>query len=432
MIDIQLKNIADRLGKSIADIARETGLNRNTITDLYHNKVDGIKFSTIDTLCDTYGINLQDLIARKEFRIGGASTTKFVQEIRFESPFFLWPYLNALHSPSSQYFSGGIGNVYAFFVRDRAELYFDRNEANRCAHRIYERYGRNGLDEIHAAFMRMRDQVMANIDGLSKQPLAQYLGTDLIKAFQRLADLNADMLSVSAWVDVFDFGMREEIVNQIQKAHGFTPVETSLLLASGETTSSVVRRLALLELAKTNSTSILEQKNTKNFLQTYPFVTADELTESVRTYASRQTILAQEYDLLAHLPRRHTNAVKAVLQTHKMRMSPLIFFVQLARLRDERDEILLHVHFQMKRLLRVLAERFHISFDFAPYLLPQELLHAQSGLVNDRTLKYRHEQGLLIALEHGEYKIHEGEHAVSMQDDLITRYVSQLTYEDVS
>jgi len=432
MIDIQLKNIAERLGKNIADIARETGLNRNTITDLYHNKVDGIKFSTIDALCDAYGINLQDLVARREFRIGGTSTTKLVQEIRFDSPFFLWSYLNALRSPSSQYFDVGIGNVYAFFVRERVELYFDRNDASRCAHRIYERYGRDGLHEIHATFMRMRDQVMANIDGLSKQPLEQYVGIDLIKAFQRLSDLNADMLAMSAWIDAFNFDVRDEIVNQIQKAHGFTQAETSLLLASGEMTSSVMRRLALLELAKTNKPSILEQKDTKQFLQTYPFVTTNELIETVRTYTSHPALLAEEYDLLTHLPRRHAQAVKSVLQTCKMRINPLAFFSQLAHLRDERDEVALHVRFQMERLLRVLTERFRISSDFAPYLLPQELLNAQSGLVNDRTLKYRHEEGLLIAMEHGEYKIHEGEHAVSMQDDLITRYVSQLTYEDVS
>ncbi|MEN9558006.1 MAG: hypothetical protein RL141_375, partial [Candidatus Parcubacteria bacterium] len=194
MIEIKLQEIADRLGKNITDIARETGLNRNTITSLYHNNVDGIKFSTIDILCETYGITLQDLVVRKEFRIGAAPATKITREIHTTTPLFSWLTLQALHQPSKQYFEKGVGNLYAFFIRNDAEWYFNRTDVNRFARNAYEQYGRDGLDEIYATFERARDQLIVSLKGLSTQPIEHYISADLIKAFQRLNDLYADML----------------------------------------------------------------------------------------------------------------------------------------------------------------------------------------------------------------------------------------------
>ncbi len=445
MIEIKLKDIADRLGKNITDIARETGLNRNTVTDLYHGKVDGIKFSTIDIVCDTYGISLSDLITRKELRIGAAPASQIIREVRSASPFFSWQMLNALHKPSSQYFENGIGNIYAFFVRDGAEFFFDRREVTRAAKRIYQRYSHEGLTKVHTAFMSARDQLMASINGLSDQPLEQFLSVDLIKTFQRLSDLFADMLSVSAWIDLFDFGVREEMVQQLQNAHHFTASESSLLLASGEMTSSVTRRLALLQLPKTFietkpvsisreqcKTFIVEHRDAKRFTNQYPFMDEGVLVESIEAYVSDRALLVRETEVLAHLPRQHAEAVKTVLRAHGMRINPLAFFAELAVWRDEREEVSQHVCFQMERIRRILANRFHIAFSFTSYLLPQELQHVQNGLVTERTLEHRCRQGMLITLQHGEYHVSEGERAVSVQDDLMSRYMSQLAYEDVS
>lgn len=445
MIEIKLKEIADRLGKSIMDISRETGLNRNTVTDLYHNKVDGIKFSTLDLLCDTYGLSLADLLYRQEIRIGASPASKIVREIQAASPFFSWFRLNALHAPSATYFDAGVGKIYAFFVRENAELFFDRIEANRCAQSIYRRYSRGGMDEVYAAFIRSRDQLLSSLDTLSSQPLKQFIGTDLIKTFQRACDLYADMLSVSAWLDAFDFGMVDDNVQQMQKAHSFSAADTPILLASGESSISITRRLALLNLAKTFTQQyskkyssdqvkifINDHKDAQRFIQQYPFISNDSLAASLDAYASMPHVLEQELDTLTHLPQRHAKALKAVLQAHGMRANPLAFFSKLTAWREERDEIDLRARFQLERMLRVVAERSHLTYAFAQCLLPQELKHALNGLVTERTLQHRYEQGMLVALEHGEYKVYEGEHAVSVQDDLASRYLSQLEYADIS
>src|SRR3989344_3142204 len=108
MVEIRLKSIANRLGKSVSDSAREAGLNRNTVTGLFHDKVDGIKFATIDLLCDTYGIRLEDLIVRKETRVGAAPGSRIIREVRMEPPFFSWAPLHALHKPPAHFFQDGV------------------------------------------------------------------------------------------------------------------------------------------------------------------------------------------------------------------------------------------------------------------------------------------------------------------------------------
>ncbi|MEN9558162.1 MAG: hypothetical protein RL141_531, partial [Candidatus Parcubacteria bacterium] len=235
------------------------------------------------------------------------------------------------------------------------------------------------------------------------------------------------------------------IVHHVQKAHHLTQQELSILLAAGEITPSMTRRLAVIDLAqillRSEASSPLlqnthayinKQREGRRFLQMYPHIPVATLVEQIKFYVTHPDLLVQEKEALTHLPRRHTENVRTLLRAHGMRINPLAFFATLTRWHDERTEVDQSVHFQMERLLRVAAERFHLTFQGASYLLPPELHYIQNGLVTERTLQHRSTEGMLIALEHGAYNTHEGERAVSMQDDLASRYMSQLAYEDVS
>ena len=48
----------------VVDVARETGLNRNTITLLYKETAQRIDFETIDKLCDLFECRLEDLLEK--------------------------------------------------------------------------------------------------------------------------------------------------------------------------------------------------------------------------------------------------------------------------------------------------------------------------------------------------------------------------------
>lgn len=48
----------------IVDVARETGLNRNTITLLYKETAQRVDFETMDKLCDLFNCKVEDLFEK--------------------------------------------------------------------------------------------------------------------------------------------------------------------------------------------------------------------------------------------------------------------------------------------------------------------------------------------------------------------------------
>lgn len=48
----------------IIDVARETGLNRSTVTLLYNETVQRIELDSIDKLCDLFDCEVADLLER--------------------------------------------------------------------------------------------------------------------------------------------------------------------------------------------------------------------------------------------------------------------------------------------------------------------------------------------------------------------------------
>jgi putative transcriptional regulator len=50
----------------ISDVARDTGINRGTLTRLYYETSERIELEVIDQLCDYFGVALSDLLERTE------------------------------------------------------------------------------------------------------------------------------------------------------------------------------------------------------------------------------------------------------------------------------------------------------------------------------------------------------------------------------
>lgn len=49
---------------NIADVARETGLHRNTVTLLYKETARQVELETIEKLCELFGCQVGDLLER--------------------------------------------------------------------------------------------------------------------------------------------------------------------------------------------------------------------------------------------------------------------------------------------------------------------------------------------------------------------------------
>jgi putative transcriptional regulator len=50
----------------ISDVARDTGINRGTLTRLYYETTERIELEVIDQLCGYFGVTLTDLLERTD------------------------------------------------------------------------------------------------------------------------------------------------------------------------------------------------------------------------------------------------------------------------------------------------------------------------------------------------------------------------------
>ncbi len=62
MIKCHLSTLMGRDKKKIADVARETGLNRSTISSLYKEDAKRIDMEAINQLCILFKCNVSDLL----------------------------------------------------------------------------------------------------------------------------------------------------------------------------------------------------------------------------------------------------------------------------------------------------------------------------------------------------------------------------------
>ena len=61
MIKCHLSKIVGEKRLKIADVARETGLNRGTITRMYNETATRIELDAIETLCRYLNVKIEDL-----------------------------------------------------------------------------------------------------------------------------------------------------------------------------------------------------------------------------------------------------------------------------------------------------------------------------------------------------------------------------------
>jgi putative transcriptional regulator len=62
MIKIHLSRILGERRLKIADVARDTGLNRGTLTRMYHETAERVDLDVLDQLCIYLGCGLNDLL----------------------------------------------------------------------------------------------------------------------------------------------------------------------------------------------------------------------------------------------------------------------------------------------------------------------------------------------------------------------------------
>jgi putative transcriptional regulator len=64
MIKCHLARLMGEHKMKVIDVARETGLNRNTITLLYKETAQRVEFEAMDKLCDLFNCEVNDLFEK--------------------------------------------------------------------------------------------------------------------------------------------------------------------------------------------------------------------------------------------------------------------------------------------------------------------------------------------------------------------------------
>lgn len=64
MVRCHLARLMGEKKMKIADVARETGLNRNTVTLLYRETAQKVDLDAIDKLCELFDCDVSDLLER--------------------------------------------------------------------------------------------------------------------------------------------------------------------------------------------------------------------------------------------------------------------------------------------------------------------------------------------------------------------------------
>ncbi len=62
MIRIQLGRLLGERQMKMLDLSRKTGIDKNALSNLYHQKVGGIRFDTLDKICHALNCGVGDLL----------------------------------------------------------------------------------------------------------------------------------------------------------------------------------------------------------------------------------------------------------------------------------------------------------------------------------------------------------------------------------
>jgi len=438
MIAVKLQEIAHKLAKNSSEIARETGINRNTINALMHNKVDGLKFPTIEKICQTYGLNLADLIEyRAEPKATSDSADKMVMQRAPLALFYMWPWFTSLGNFPSEYFDYQYGAAFLYVKDGQAELYQPVDEYYRMASTYYRKYSDpKRLDAFMAAFQSVaRAGEQLYLDNEEKR-VSSMPKPELVEFFGKYQQILSRLWRISSFHESFEAGFERETIKQIARAKHLSDAEIIALTSMDRPSFHDERRLALINLVRTflsgRKTDLEEflanDRRSKEFQQNYGYYkntmagpvpqTMDELAQEMGKFIKDKAYLDQEYRKLADWTPEREKRVTKILKQHKLKSNPFAFFSRMAYLRERRKQVVSMLVSIGGWILTAVEAQTGMDRKYLGYLSHDELSGVLKGLVSQETLKERSENPLLIEASKDEYKLIMGAEADSVRQEL--------------
>ena len=393
MIKSHLRTLAKRLGKSATLIAQETGLHRNSINALLHHRVDGIRFSTLDALCTTYGWQLHELLEYLPDQTHQPQMSICITA--FEPLSSAWTLLseyNRVDSSSDLPF----GPLFLFAKEGICEVYVEARRMERLA----ESYSRYSITEwkLHAKNMQhARNEVSAKILHLLKTDLKAVSVREAYVFFQAFLEKSSDSWKLFATCDAFWLQAQERILtNELRKTR-FSQNQLSLLFQTYNGLFEQWKR-ANQGLSKTGSQAELIQH-----VSEWGFAYPDE-------WFSEEGLILRNQDVRRTSADRHE---KIEVNTSLQKNEPAYLYRQLFDLRTHAD---LLTRFGIRVFLRKLAQRVHIPYEDLCYALPEEIESLLKGLTTGTLLRERRRNGIAIQATQGSVQAFHGWDAIGRRN----------------
>jgi phosphohistidine swiveling domain-containing protein/DNA-binding Xre family transcriptional regulator len=437
MIRFNLKELAVKLHKTVTDIANDTGLNRNTVTALYHGKVDGIKFKTLERLCSVYNAGITDLIVLEKETAVKTNGKPLIYKQEAEAALFTcWPWASVSSNLAPEYFDSSMGVLRSFFRGSYGAAYWDLAACNEVAGSAYRRYAHpDEYRKIFSSYRKVADE-LESIYSLYGSGSASALGEDeFIELFERIKAFYKRFWQLSLFIDSFDMGFDRDEIKRIADEYKFSIEEISVLTTPAEMTFNNERLLEMCELAKkfeksgmtaqkfveTDRDAGAYRKKYDYYKSSYAFeehISNDEVVNDLKRYSKNKKLFKKEYATLSAYSETRKKAVLKVLKRHRLKENPLLFFQVLTYWREHRKKTNLMGIQVLFELLSYLESCTGIKLENLKFATLDEVPGILRGLVDPATLAERCQRGAFITMEKGTYRLVAGRQAQSLRDEL--------------
>ncbi len=437
MIRIRIDKIVEKTGKNLSDIARETGINRNTIQSLALGKVNGIKFETIEKLCSVYGLMIADILDRSipQQAIAVEKHELYKQEGECV-PFTMFPPSSALATyciPGNEAFALGALHIYS--KGSYIFAYWDATAMRTTAHACYARLSsRSAFQELYSEF----SAAGVIIDGLYRKTfegdIAEFSQETLCIFLQHVLQACRNFWNQSIWIDAFDVGVDQEIIKKVCAEYALSADDVQILTTPSELTFSGERKRRLFDIiddiySRTWTKEKLTQYvKTDEAVQQYrrdfdytesnyamvKHMTNENIVEEIWGHVQNSDAWKKEYRDLKNYEKDHELAIKNIVRKKKVKENPLWFFERLTIWREYRKKVnLMSIHVFDAILMRIEALT-GIPKMYVQYLVPDEVPNVLKGLVSLEELKRRREEGIMMTFAGNRFEVICGEQASSL------------------
>lgn len=438
MIRIRIDKIVQKTGKNLSDIARETGINRNTIQSLALGKVSGIKFETLEKLCSVFGLAIADILDRTVIQKAAPIEKHELYKQEGECvPFTAYPPTFAIVTYDALGKNGSsLGAVQEYFKNTYMFGYWDATAMRSFARKFYsEHLHRSAFDALYTEFLvhsvaidrLYRKTFTDEIVMLDKEGLCAFL--------EHVFEACVNFWRVSIMIDTFDVGIDQEIIGEIRERFELSAEDVQVLTTPSELTFSGERKRRLFEIVDALKSRawtkeklaefVKDNEDIQQYRKDFDYVESNyaivkhmtdaSIADEIWTNLQRIDEWKKEYRALRDYEKDHEAAIAGVVRQKKLKENPLWFFERLTIWRENRKKVnLMSIH-----VLDAILERVEaltgIPKTYLQYLVPDEVPNVLKGLVPLEELKKRREEGVMMSFEGRRFDLVHGEQADSLR-----------------